>query len=171
VPYARGWERQVDLVRNPVLYEPDLTLDQYHDWLLDNAVRWIAVPDVPLDESGRNEARLIAREDTAAGVPWLRAVWHDAHWRLYEVLDARPIVDPPASLVTQEADVLTVRTDRPATVTIRYRFTPHLVANGGACLRERPDGWITADLPEAGEYVLGVDPVASLLGGAATRCG
>lgn len=170
VPYARGWERQVDLVRNAVLYEPDLTLDEYHRWLFDNAVRWIAVPDVALDESGRNEARLIAREDTSADVPWLRAVWQGEHWRLYEVLDARPIVDPPASLVSQGADVLIVRTDRPATVTVRYRFTPHLVATGGACLRERPDGWITADLPAAGEYVFGVDPMASLLGGGTPRC-
>jgi hypothetical protein len=30
VPYARGWERQVDLVRNAVLYSPALTLGEYH---------------------------------------------------------------------------------------------------------------------------------------------
>jgi len=65
---------------------------------------------------------------------------------------------------------LTIRAARAATVTIRYRYTPYLVASGGACLRERPDGWIIATFPAAGEYVLGVDPVASLLGDAATRC-
>jgi hypothetical protein len=133
-------------------------------------VRWIAVPDVPLDESGLNETRLIEREGTTDDIPWLRAAWSNEHWRLYEVLDAMPIVDPPATLVEQGADVLTIRTGRAATVTVRYRFTPHLVATGGACLRERGDGWISADLPAAGEYVIGVDPLASWLGDSATAC-
>jgi hypothetical protein len=171
VPYARGWERQVDMVRNAVLYDEALTLDQYHRWLLDNAVRWIAVPDVRLDASALAEADLIESEHHGSGIPWLRAVWRNAHWRLYEVLDAAPIVDPPAVLVEQGPDRLVVRTDRRASVTVRYRFTPYVLASGGACLRASADGWIIADLPASGEYVFDVDPAASWRAAADGRCG
>jgi hypothetical protein len=171
VPYARGWERQVDMVRNAVLYDEALTLDRYHRWLLDNAVRWIAVPDVRLDASALAEADLIESENDGSGVPWLRAVWRNAHWRLYEVLDAAPIVDPPAVLVEQGPDRLVVRTDRRASVTVRYRFTPYVLASGGACLRASADGWIIADLPASGEYVFDVDPAASWRAAADDRCG
>jgi hypothetical protein len=162
VPYARGWERQVDLVRNPELYERSLTLDGYHRWLLDNAVRWIAVPSVDLDEGGIIEAGLVARERIAAlDIPWLRPVWGDDEWRLYEVVDYRPIVDPPAVLVEQGPDTVVVETPRPATVTVRYRFTDHLTIGGSACVEEGDDGWIIAHLPAAGVFEIGVDPVAS----------
>lgn len=52
VPVARGWERQVDLERNPELYDAGLTAAVYLDWVDRNAVRWIAVPDVDLDDGG-----------------------------------------------------------------------------------------------------------------------
>lgn len=171
VPYARGWERQVDMVRNAALYDEALTLDRYHRWLLDNAVRWIAVPDVRLDASALAEADLIESEHDGSGVPWLRAVWRNPHWRLYEVLDAAPIVDPPAVLVEQGPDRLVVRTDRRASVTVRYRFTPYVLASGGACLRASADGWIIADLPASGEYIFDVDPAASWRAAADGRCG
>ena len=61
LPFARGWERQTDLERNKVLYEPDLDGATYHQWLLDNAVRWIALPDVALDDGGRPEGELLER--------------------------------------------------------------------------------------------------------------
>ena len=50
------------------------------DWLLDNGVRFVALPDAPLDFAGTAEARLVA-----AGVPGLDLVWQSAHWRLYQV--------------------------------------------------------------------------------------
>lgn len=161
VPYARGWERQIDLARNPELYDERLTVEGYHRWLVDNAVRWIAVPDVPIDEGGLAEVRLLEREGTALDIAWLRLVWHDRHWRLYEVSGHRPIVDLPAELLEQGPDTLLIRTGRPATVTIRYRYTEHLTISGDACIEPRPDGWITARLFDEGVYRLGVDPVRS----------
>ena len=168
VPYARGWERQIDLVRNPELYEVDLEREEYHRWLLDRAVRWVAVPDVALDAGGMPEARIISGEGTDRDIGWLHEVWRDSNWRLYEVIDYRPIVDPPAELIEQGPDTVVVRTPRAAVVTIRYAFTPHLTVTGGADVSESADGWITARLPDAGTYVLGVDPSAGLRGAASS---
>lgn len=170
VPYARGWERQVDLERNEVLYDEELSLSEYHAWLHDHGVRWIAVADVELDEGGRPETELIERDGTANDVPWLRAVWSNDDWRLYEVLDYRPIVDPPAELVHQEVDRFLVRTDEPAVVTVRFEYTDDLVVDGPACLEAGPSGEIVALLPSAGTYAFDVDPGNALPGGEPDRC-
>lgn len=171
VPFARGWERQVDLERNEVLYDEALSLTEYHTWLHDNAVRWIAVPGVTLDEGGRPEAALVAREGTAHDIPWLRPVWSNADWKLYEVVDYRPIVDPPARLVHQEVDRFIVTIDEPAVVTIRFEFTEHLVVDGPACIEPDAAGAIVAHLTTPGTYEFGIDPEHALPGPAADACG
>jgi hypothetical protein len=171
VPYARGWERQVDLERNAVLYDVELSLTEYHAWLHDNAVRWIAVADVALDEGGRPENELIERDGTAHDIPWLRKVWSNGDWRLYEVVDHRPIVDPPAELVHQEVDRFIVHTDEPTIVTIRFEYTDDLVVDGPACIEPDPaSGAIVAHLTERGTYEFGVDPGSGLTGGGSTAC-
>ena len=170
VPYARGWERQVDVVRNEPLYDPDLTVEQYHEWLRANGVRWVAIPDVTLDHAGVIEQNLIDGP-RASDIDWLRPVWFNDDWRLFEVRDYVPIVDPPGELVEQGADFLVVRTERAATVTIRYRYSEYLTVTGSACVTPDPAGWIVAELPAAGEYRLAVDPAGVLLGTAADPCG
>lgn len=149
VPYARGWERQADIERNPELYDPMLDEAQYRRWLRDHAVRWIAVPDVAVDHSGLRE-----RDIVRAGGSWRRLVWRDAHWELFEVLAYTPIVDPPATLVEQAGDRVVLRVDRAATVTVRFVYDPHLSISSGACARATADGWIEAILPQAGDYEL-----------------
>ena len=160
VPFARGWERQVDLARNAPLYAQDLTVGQYRDWLLDNGVRWIAVADAPLDHAGAIEQRLIDGSDPDQ-ITWLRPVWSNDDWRLFEVDRYTPIVELPAELVEQGTDSLVVRTDRPATVTIRYRHSEYLTIDGSACVEPDDQGWIVAHLPAAGEYRLTVDPATA----------
>ena len=125
-------------------------------------MRWIALPDVALDEGGRPEGELLER---AASLDWLEPVWHDAHWQLFEVRDYAPIVDAPATLVSQDVDQIVIETPRAAVVTIRYEYSDDLSINDGACLVARDDGWITAHLPSAGEYRLQATPGALLPGG------
>lgn len=170
VPFARGWERQVDLGRNEELYDDGLSLSQYHDWLHENAVRWIAIADVALDQGGRPESKLIERDGTANDIPWLQPVWSNGDWRLYEVLDYRPIVDPPAELVDQHVDGFVVRTDEPTIVTIRFQYTDDLVVDGAACVEADPSGSIVAHLPSAGTYEFEIDPGAALPGGDGDVC-
>jgi hypothetical protein len=133
-------------------------------------VRWVAIPDVTLDHAGVIERNLIDGS-RAREVDWLRPVWFNDDWRLFEVRDYVPIVDSPAELVEQGADFLVVRTERPATVTIRYRYSEYLTVTGAACVTPDPAGWIVAELPAVGEYRLAVDPAGVLLGTAVESCG
>ena len=58
VPLARGWERQLDQKANPIFYDNQkLTAATYHDWLRENAVRWVALPAAPLDYSAQERPR------------------------------------------------------------------------------------------------------------------
>ena len=89
---------------------------------------------------------------------------------MFEVRDYVPIIDPPAELVEQGTDYLMVRTERAATVTIRYRYSEYLTVTGAAGVTTDPAGWIVADLPAVGEYRLAVDPAGVLLGTASESC-
>ena len=163
VPYARGWERQIDLDRNPELYA-ELTAADYRTWLHDNAVRWVAVPDAALDEGGRAEAAVIATRPE-----WLDPVWSNADWQLFQVAGYTPLVAPPAELVRQDVDTIVVRTPAPGEVIVRYRYDADLTIDGGACLA-RAGNWIAARLPAAGVYTIAAPLSAWLPGARGTSC-
>jgi hypothetical protein len=78
VALARGWERQLDTRYATLFYEPRLRPSAYEAWLRENHVAYVALPDVRLDEAGREEGALLAH-----GLPYLREVWRSSHWRLY----------------------------------------------------------------------------------------
>ncbi len=84
---ARGWLRQLDTTRDDIFYDDDqpLTERSYRAWLHNNAIRYVALPDAPLDYSSVAESRLIRRDP-----PYLVPRWSDAHWRVYEVRDPAP---------------------------------------------------------------------------------
>lgn len=136
VPIARGWERQIDMDRNLILYDPTITAGQYRQWLDDNAVRWVALPDVALDEGGTAEAALIEH-----GVPGLQLVHTSQHWRIWEVNDAEPIVEDPGVLLRESPDEIVIAVDRPGTVLVRAWYMPYWSANGAdACVKTSRDG-------------------------------
>jgi hypothetical protein len=80
IALARGWERQLDTRFAAIFYRPALTPAAYLAWLRANRVRYVALPDAPLDRAGAREGRLIAR-----GLPYLHELWRSAHWRIYRV--------------------------------------------------------------------------------------
>ncbi|HUF96985.1 MAG TPA: hypothetical protein VMM60_02575 [Ilumatobacter sp.] len=184
VPFIRGWERQIDHDRNGVLYEPSLTADEYREWLLHNTVRWIALPDAPLDRGGEPEANVLTnRGDRTGPVDWLSVVWQNEHWTLYEVEDYQPIVDAPATLLSQTPDEFIIATTEATTVTLRYEWangaTIELMpvgttdettdeTTGQPCLAPTDDEWISVQLPAAGTYRIQVGR-DSLLPGAGTN--
>jgi hypothetical protein len=141
LPLARGWERQLDMGRNDALYGASLDADTYHRWLLDNAVRFVALADVAVDPSAQLEAALVHD-----GLPFLEPVWQDEHWRLWRVIDAEPIVSGPARLVRLDPTtvVLDVATDDP--VLVRVRYTSHFSLDRPGCVLPGPDGWTVVDV-------------------------
>jgi hypothetical protein len=160
VPLARGWERQVDVDRNPLFYRDDsdnrdnrdgLNPIEYGDWLRGNAVSYVAIaPDSPPDRYAREEAALVT-----AGTPELREVWRDATWRLYAVTDSAPLVASPGQLVDSTPAAVTFTADAPGDVLVRVRWSRWLtVAGPDACLAAGPDGWTTARVSAPGRYRL-----------------
>ncbi|SCL70662.1 hypothetical protein [Micromonospora chersina] len=157
-PLARGWLRQADIARNPLFFTTvpgasgtgvPLTADTYRAWLAENAVQYVAVPDVELSWVGRPEAELVR-----AGLPYLPEVWSGPHWRLYAVSDPTPLVGVPGELVRQDAATVTFRAPGPGPVPVRVRHDRWLSVTGGATLA--PDGeWTTVTVPRAGTYTLG----------------
>jgi hypothetical protein len=139
---ARGWERQVDLEHNSVLYDDDLTVTAYHQWLRANAVQWVALPDVALDSSEKGERALLI-----AGQSFLEPVWSDKHWQLWHVRDATGLVSGPASLVSLGISSFTIDGHAAGVVTVYVRWTRFwVVTEGQACVAQTKDGWTAVTL-------------------------
>jgi hypothetical protein len=152
-PLARGWERQLDTGDNPIFYNPGaLTASSYHAWLFANGVRFVALPDVPLDYAALAEARLVRR-----GVSGLRAVWHNAHWRVYAVVGAPGLVSGPARLVSSSGAELQLQVARAGTVVVRERYVDAWgVASGHGVVGPSRGGWLELRVRRAGRVVLRV---------------
>ncbi len=143
---ARGWERQLDTRYAALFYQPTLTSAAYRSWLDQNAVSYVALPDVRLDSSGEKEGRMIAR-----GLPYLVELWHSTHWRLFAVRSATPLAQPPAVLTGVEADSFTLLVPRPGAFTVRVHFTPYwAVQHGRGSVHSAPDGWTEVDTRRVG---------------------
>jgi hypothetical protein len=144
-PLARGWERQTDLGDNVALYQP-LTSAAYNAWLVDSAVSLVALPDAPLDHGGQAEAQLLADPP-----PYLRLIFQDAHWRVWRVVGAPPLVTGAATMTQLGPASFEVEFNRPGTAEVRLRASDlWQVSSGVACLGATPSGWLTVTSSQAG---------------------
>ncbi|WP_434404006.1 MFS transporter [Streptomyces sp. NBC_01353] len=126
---ARGWNRQADMERNPLFYDDTLNATNYQDWLDRWAVHYVVLPTGAPDSGAEREAELVAD-----GLPYLKQVWSDANWRLYEVDDPAPLADPPAKVRRAGANEVVIEVDSPGRVLIRVPYSPWLALldeNGG----------------------------------------
>jgi hypothetical protein len=145
VPLARGWERQLDEKANPLFYDGrSLTADRYHGWLRNQAVRWVALPNAPLDYSAKAEARLLER-----GLPYLKLVHRSPDWRIWQVRDATPPASDGARVTTALPNGFDLDTTGPTVV--RQRYT-RWWRSGTACVSRAPGGW-TRITPVGSDHV------------------
>jgi hypothetical protein len=163
---ARGWERQLDTRYAALFYTPTLGAAAYRTWLYENAVSYVAVPDVRLDFAGTAEGRLIAH-----GVPYLNEVWHSPHWRLFAVVGAPPLAQPPAFLTALGTDSFTLIAPRPGAYEVRVRFTPYwALETGRGCVRHVPGGWTAVQARRAGTIRVGIDFALTRIFSQGPRC-
>jgi hypothetical protein len=158
VELARGWLRQLDTTREGVFYGDErLTDAAYSSWLRENAIRFVALPDAPLDYSAVAERRLILRAP-----PYLSLRWRSPHWRVYSVGDPEPLVDPigpdaaaRTRWVGHQGFALDVT--RPGEFLVRVSFTPYWsISRGSGCLVRRGD-WTLVHANGPGVFRVGVD--------------
>ncbi len=146
VPLARGWERQLDQKSNPIFYDKSkLTAASYHAWLRENAVRWVALPNAPLDYSAQQEAALLDR-----GAKYLKPVYDSPRWRIWEIRGTDPPASGGAKMVAAGPSWFEVDARHPTVV--RQRYTRYW-STQGACVRRAPGGWTEVD-PGASGVVL-----------------
>ena len=147
VPLARGWLRQLDTGRNPIFYKGGLNELTYANWLSENAVRYVALPDAKPDKSAYRERALIE-----SGLPYLRLRATFRHWRIYEVTLPTPVVLPRGrariELEQLGSDQVLLRVRRPGSALVRVRWTQYWLAKGG-CV-ERDGDWTRVTAKHAG---------------------
>lgn len=129
VNMARGWNRQLDIERGRLFYDGSFSATTYRAWLDKWAVGYVVLPSGKPDGFAEDEAALVA-----SGPTWLEPVWRDAHWRVFRVKNAVPMVSRPASVVKSTGSAMVVRVPTREPVTLRLVYSPWLRAEG-ACLK------------------------------------
>ncbi len=144
VAIAKGWSRPPDIQRNPIFYDGTLNADTYRNWLQDNAISYVAVSKGPYDWAATDEASLVRR-----GFLWyLKPVWWDETWTLYEVKYPRPVIQAPGRVVARDATSLKLSLPSPGQYALRVRWSRYLSASNG-CVRPTKGGWsmVVVDQP------------------------
>ena len=151
VVLARGWLRQLDTLVNPLFYSrPALNAASYHQWLVENGITWIALPDVALDYSAVREARLLN-----SGLPYLHPVWRNAHWRVWAVVDSPGLVSGPAHVTQIQPNRVALSATGTGSVLVRVRYTSMWnVSKGRACIAERNGVWTRLEVMRPGPVEL-----------------
>ena len=156
-PITRGWYRQADAIHNSMFYTP-YDAAEYVDWLQSMGVRYIFSPaEGPLDPWSKREARLLESS------PAFALVEQTGAWRIYELLDAEPLLVPEPQ--APGAGTGTIRrvghqridfsVSEPGTYWLKFTSSPYWVLEGGpGVVTPRPDRFMDVTLVRAGDYTL-----------------
>ncbi|WP_414496861.1 hypothetical protein [Streptomyces sp. CRN 30] len=164
VNLARGWNRQLDMERARLFYDGTFSAASYRAWLDRWAVGFVVLPLGKPDGYAEDEARLV--QERRPG--WLEPVWQDAHWRVFRVRDAVPLVSAPGTVVRTTGADLVLRVSRPGAVTVRVVWSPWLRTDGGCLARHGEFTRLTVAAP--GEYRISSRYGPSPGAGAGDRC-
>jgi hypothetical protein len=162
MPVARGWERQADVVDNPIFYDDGaLTPASYRKWLGELAVSYVALPATKLDFASVDEAKLIG-----TGLPYLHLVWSNHDWKLYRVRDPEPLARN-AQVISVSGNQVRLQVSRAGLVPLQIRWSDHLAVLDGTqpvslgvrahgCLSQN-GSWTLLHARRPGTYVLTSD--------------
>jgi hypothetical protein len=85
-------------------------------------VHFVVVPkDEPDGDGGERERELVQR-----GLPYLKQVWGDANWQLFEVVEPTPLAEPNAVVERAEQGEWTLQVRRAGRVLVRIPYSPWL---------------------------------------------
>ncbi|WP_399886151.1 MFS transporter [Streptomyces sp. BBFR51] len=122
VNLARGWNRQADMERNPLFYDDTLNSANYHEWLRRWAVHFVVLPKgEPDGDGGERERELVQR-----GLPYLKQIWGDANWQLFQVTNPAPLAEPNAEVQRAEQGEWTIDVKEPGRILVRVPYSPWL---------------------------------------------
>jgi hypothetical protein len=162
VPLARGWFRQEDFPQNGSLYNDDMSPAAFRAWLRSVGVRYVLLPDAPLDYSSTREAALLR-----SGKSGLVVAGRTRHWTFYELPSPTPIVTAPpghrARLTYLGQERVVVEVSGPGRYVARIRYSPYRHAlPSNTCLSPTRNGMtlITARMPGFVQMDIDTDPAS-----------
>jgi hypothetical protein len=170
IPIARGWFRQNDFPRNGVLYS-ELDRGRYLAWLSSLGVKYVVLPDAPLDYSAKREGELVQSRNSG-----LRLAFRSAHTAVFAVPSPLPIVTGPghARVLALSQNRVTLALGRPGSYRIAMNWSPYW-STGAGCLTEGADGMVRLTTARAGIVRLDLSvnakgALAALEGESKRRC-
>jgi hypothetical protein len=141
---ARGWEIQDDQALNEAINAPGLAPTTYKIWLQDNAVGYVAI-------AGKYRLKTPEYELVAHHRPgYLRPIWHDERWTLYQVRNPNPLVNAPVTVRSFTQSQLILRVPCACTFTVRVHWSKYLNAATKPPKGARPGSAVTAKLANDG---------------------
>ena len=155
-PITRGWYRQDDALHNDILRTKDFTADEYVAWLRKMAVKYVYLPDAPLDHSGAMET------DVLETSPEFTVVARPPGWTIYELANPEPMVVPldpngRARAIYIDHKTIFLRARREGAYLIRTSYSPYWrVVAGDAFLSESPEGFLVLHARKPGLYGVAV---------------
>ncbi|HYW28990.1 MAG TPA: hypothetical protein VE824_04195 [Gaiellales bacterium] len=168
VPLARGWFRQEDFPQNGSLYNDNMSATAFRTWLRSVGVRYVLLPDAPLDYSSMREAALLR-----SGASGLMVAGRTRHWTFYELPNATPIVTAPrglhAKLTYLGQERIVVHVSGPGRYVARIRYSPYRHAlPTSVCLSPTRNGMtlITTTMPGFVQMDIDTDPASMAIAAA-----
>src|SRR2546421_10725210 len=149
-----GGGRQLNQKYAPLFTGPVSPPETSRHYLAHNAVQYVALSDAPSDFASKSEADLL-RKDTPS---YLRPIWSNEHWRLFEVQGATELLTGPGGLVSQTPDTFTIDATRRGRFVMRLRYSPYwALQSGHGCVASAKGGWTKVTLRRAGRATVGMD--------------
>ncbi len=157
---ARGWETQDDHTLNQAINAPGLDATTYKIWLQDNAVGFVAIARKYRTEAP--EYALVRHHRPG----YLRQLWHDSRWTLYQVRNPNPLVNRPVSVRSFTQSKLVLQVPCVCSFTLRVHWSKYLgartspargaAAGSGTTAQLGDDGfgWTTMTTRTPGTYTL-----------------
>ena len=136
-PITRGWYRQADALHNQIL-AGTFSARSYAAWLREMGVKYIFLPNAPLDWSGPREAAVLRSS------PHFVRVWKDSDWTVYRLRDPSPIAvsmtggqDPTVLALLHQA--LYLQVPKAGDYLIKATYSPYWeVTAGSGSLTQSP---------------------------------
>ncbi len=152
IPITRGWYRQADAIHNSLFYS-GYDAATYEAWLREMGVKYVFLPDAPLDPWSVRETRILRTS------PAFEQVAQTGAWTVYRLRDAQPLVvgtDGGTARVTSFGhSSLDLRVDRPGSYLVKVTWSPYWkLERGPGKLLAGPGHMLQLEAAAAGPYAL-----------------
>src|SRR5579872_960312 len=150
---ARGWYRQLDIADDAALYAPRLSPASYREWLRQHAVRFVVLPNLPLEAiDAAREAALVRSPQSG-----LRRMLRTANATIYALPHPTPLITGPAhaAITALQSSRLLGYVDAPGTYYLRARFSAYWsVTRGAICLAPARSAMTLVHASGAGPFTI-----------------